>query len=421
MADASSASKARFLADLRAEQAQWEALLHAIGEEHMTQPGVAADWSVKDIVAHLTGWRQRTVGRLQAALRHEPAPPPPWPPHLQSDDEINAWIYATNRDRPLADVLRESREVFQQLVGTLEAFPEVELLDMTRFPWLEGEPLTAAAFFAHFHEEHEPDMRAWLARVTPSIGVVEAGRTGRREDLMTGKMIEFDTAGTPAPGYLAMPNAPESTAPGVVVLHAWWGLTEPFRQVCDRLAEAGYVALAPDLYRGRSTTVVEEAKALAGALDDEQDRVRGDIAGAVQYVRQHARRGAPHAAEGPAPLALIGFSLGGAYALDTSVTLAEDIAAVVDFYATYTGPDYDSARAAYLCHFAEDDAWEPAEAVAEMEQVLRAAKRPVTVYTYPGTTHWFFEANRADAYNPAAAALAWERTLAFLNTALRRP
>jgi hypothetical protein len=163
-------SKAQLLDDLRAEQAQWEALLQDIGEEHMTQPGVAAEWSIKDIVAHLTGWRRRTVGRFQAALRHEPAPPPLWPLHLQDDDEINAWIYAANRDRPLAEVLSESRDIFQQLVETLDAFPEADLLDPTRFPWLEGEPLSGAAFFGHFHEEHESDMRAWLERIRREEG-----------------------------------------------------------------------------------------------------------------------------------------------------------------------------------------------------------------------------------------------------------
>jgi hypothetical protein len=160
----SNTSKAQFLDDLRAEQAYWEALLQDIGEDHMTQPGVAGEWSIKDIVAHLTAWRRRTVGRFQAALHHEPTPPPFWPEHLQTDDEINAWIYVGNHARPLADVLRESRDVFDQLVETLDAFPEAELLDPTYFSWLEGEPLTAAALFGHFHEEHEPDMRAWLDR-----------------------------------------------------------------------------------------------------------------------------------------------------------------------------------------------------------------------------------------------------------------
>ena len=160
-------SKAQFLEDLKSEQAQWEALLRDIGEDHMTQPGVAGEWSIKDIVAHLTGWRRRTVERLQAALRHEPSPPSPWPAQLQTDDEINAWIYDANRDRSLADVLRDSREVFQQLVETLDAFPEAELRDPARFPWIEAEafPLTGTVLFGHFHDEHEPDMRAWLERI----------------------------------------------------------------------------------------------------------------------------------------------------------------------------------------------------------------------------------------------------------------
>ncbi len=158
-------SKTQLLGELRDEQSRWEALLREIGEENMTQPSVAGGWSIKDIVAHLTGWRRRTVGRFQAALRHEPPRAPNWPAHLQTDDEINAWIYAANGDRPLAEVLRDSREVFQQLVEALDAFPEADLRDPARFPWMEGEPLTGAAFFAHFHEEHEPDMRAWLDRV----------------------------------------------------------------------------------------------------------------------------------------------------------------------------------------------------------------------------------------------------------------
>lgn len=161
----SAASKARLLSDLRNEQAGWEELLDEIGEERMIQPGVAGEWSVKDIIAHLTGWRRRSVGRFQAALRHEPTPPTPWPAHLETDDEINAWIYAASRDFSVSEVLRESREVFQQLVETLDAFPEADLLDPARFPWMEGAEPTGAAFFAHFHEEHEPDMRAWLDRV----------------------------------------------------------------------------------------------------------------------------------------------------------------------------------------------------------------------------------------------------------------
>lgn len=159
-------SKADVIAELYREYGQWEDLLAEIGQARMEQPGVAGDWTIKDVIAHLTGWRRRTVERFQAALRGQPEPPTPWPAHLTTDDEINAWIYETNRDRPLREVLDDSRQVFQQLAAALEAFPEAELLDPQHFPWMEGQPVTGAAFFGHFHEEHEADMRAWLARQT---------------------------------------------------------------------------------------------------------------------------------------------------------------------------------------------------------------------------------------------------------------
>jgi hypothetical protein len=159
-------SKAQLLTDLKDEQAHFEALLGEIGEAHMQELGVAGDWSMKDIVAHLTNWRRRTVASFQAALSHKSSFSPPWPPNLETDDEINAWIYAANKDRPLSDVLEESHAVFEQLVEALSAFSEAELLEPNRFGWLEGEPMSGAAFFGHFHEGHEPDMRAWLGKVT---------------------------------------------------------------------------------------------------------------------------------------------------------------------------------------------------------------------------------------------------------------
>lgn len=246
---------------------------------------------------------------------------------------------------------------------------------------------------------------------------------------MPGRMIEFDSAGTAAPGYLATPvNHAGTAAPGVVVLHAWWGLTDPFRQVCDRLAEAGFVALAPDLYRGESTSLVAEAEALGAALDQRVERWRGDIAGAVRFLRQdgYLRQDRQHDSTSASSsaasdsVALLGFSLGGAYALDMSAILPDEIDAVVVFYDAYADPEYGAARAAYLCHFAADDAFLPAEKVADLGRALQAAGRPATFYTYPGTKHWFFEANRPDAYDAAAAALAWERTIAFLNATLSR-
>ena len=225
-------------------------------------------------------------------------------------------------------------------------------------------------------------------------------------------MIQFPVSDGTAPGYLALPRG--GKGPGVVVLHEWWGLTEPFRQASDRLAEAGFVALAPDLYHGKTTDSVEEAEALGAALDGNMERWRGDIAGAVQELHRHEP---PSVAGGHGKIAIVGFSLGGSYALDMSVTLAQEIAAIVTFYVAWAEPDYSKASATYLCHFAEHDPFQSSEAGTEMEQALQAAGRVVTCYTYPGTKHWFFDANRPE-YHAEAARLAWERTIAFLHQQL---
>jgi hypothetical protein len=158
--------KSELLNGPQEEYQQWEALLDQIGPARMDQPGVTGYWSIKDIVAHLTGWRRRTVARLQATQHNEPEPPPPWPAHLQTDDEINAWIYESNNGRSVGEVLDESHQVFQQLLAAIEGLPDEVLIDpVHHLPWLDGQPFKASEFFAHFHEEHEPDMRAWLARV----------------------------------------------------------------------------------------------------------------------------------------------------------------------------------------------------------------------------------------------------------------
>ena len=157
--------KSEFLNGLREEYQQWEAFLNQIDLLQMDEPGVAGHWSTTDIIAHLTGWRRRTVARLQAAQRGEPEPPPPWPAHLQTDDEINEWIYESNHGRSVPEVLDESHQVFQQLFTAIEGLPDPVLKDPQRYlPWLEGNPFSPAEFFAHFHDEHEPDMRAWLER-----------------------------------------------------------------------------------------------------------------------------------------------------------------------------------------------------------------------------------------------------------------
>jgi carboxymethylenebutenolidase len=207
-------------------------------------------------------------------------------------------------------------------------------------------------------------------------------------------------------GYLVLP--PSGAGRGVLVLHAWWGLNDTMKSFCNRLAESGFTAFAADLYHGQIATTIPEAEKLRDATDIQQ--ARANIAEAVSFLSQRA-------AQADQGLAVIGFSLGAYFALALSAAQPKLIRSVVVFYGT--GPvDFSASQAAYLGHFAEKDIFESNEDVDALEQSLRAAGRPVTFHRYPGTGHWFFERDRTDAYNAAAASLAWERTLAFLKGTL---
>lgn len=203
-------------------------------------------------------------------------------------------------------------------------------------------------------------------------------------------------------GYLAVPNAGQGA--GVLILHAWWGLNDTIKRFCDRLAQEGFVAYAPDLYHGRIAQTIEEAESLSGAAEVEP--IKTDIAAAVVFLSQQA-------ATADDKLSVIGFSFGAYFALELAADMPERIRAVTLFYGTGEA-DVARSQAAYLGHFAEQDDYEPTEFVNQLEASLKAAGRPVTFHRYPDVDHWFFEPDRPDAYNQAAAELAWERTITFL-------
>jgi carboxymethylenebutenolidase len=205
-------------------------------------------------------------------------------------------------------------------------------------------------------------------------------------------------------GYLAVP--PAGKGPGVLVLHAWWGLNDTIKAFCTRLAGSGFTAFAPDLYHGKVADTIPAAEALGKALDASYLQAKAEVMEAALFLNEFT-------GQAGAGLAVIGFSLGAYYALDLAAAAPEHIRSVVLFYGT-GGGDWTGSKADYLGHFAENDRFEPPSNVAELEAALRGAGRPVTFYRYPGAGHWFFEPDRAQAYNPAAASLAWERTLAFL-------
>jgi carboxymethylenebutenolidase len=205
-------------------------------------------------------------------------------------------------------------------------------------------------------------------------------------------------------GFLAVP--PTGKGPGVLVLHAWWGLNDTIKAFCRRLSESGFVVFAPDLYHGKVADTIPDAEALGKALDANHLQAKAEIAEATKFLNERVGN-AEH------DLAVIGFSLGAYYALDLSVADPEHIRSVVIFYGTGVD-DFSNSRATYLGHFAEKDEFEPQSNIDSLEESLRQAGRPVTLYRYPDTGHWFFEPDRQQAYDPEAASLAWDRTLEFL-------
>lgn len=212
-------------------------------------------------------------------------------------------------------------------------------------------------------------------------------------------------------GYLAAPGA--GKGPGVLVLHAWWGLTHFITELCDRLAAEGFVAFAPDLFAGQTAQTIDQAEQLVGTEDYEATKTI--IENAVDFLHQHL---AVHGDQ----IGIIGFSYGAAYALLAATHLRPaEIGATVVIYGNHPGldrDDYAIAESAFLGHFAEDDPYEKPEDARKTLAEMHAAGREATLHFYSGTGHWFFEADRPDAYHPEAAQLVWERTLTFLQRRL---
>lgn len=143
------------------EREGWQALLAEIGEDRMEEPGPMGAWTFKDLAAHLTAWRGRTLARLAAGPDGD-VPPAPWPASLETDDDINDWIHAQHRDQPLGDVLADADQSFERLANLIETMPEEDLMTPGRFEWMGSRPLVELEFFGHLHEEHEPSIREWL-------------------------------------------------------------------------------------------------------------------------------------------------------------------------------------------------------------------------------------------------------------------
>lgn len=223
-----------------------------------------------------------------------------------------------------------------------------------------------------------------------------------------GREIEFDSDGEAVAGYLATPGS--GRGPGVLVIQEWWGLVPHVRDVCDRFAREGFVALAPDLYRGETTKDPDTAGRLMMNL--EIPRAARDLDGAVKALLDEP------ATDGP-KVGAVGFCMGGQLALFAACR-NPSLGAVVDFYGIHPNVklELETLQAAVLGIFAEHDGFIPPEAARNLEADLRAAGKRAVCQIYPGVDHAFFNDTRPEVYDASTAGLAWQQAVGFLKESL---
>lgn len=220
---------------------------------------------------------------------------------------------------------------------------------------------------------------------------------------MAGQIVEFASNGGTARGYLSKPES--GTGPGVIVIQEWWGLVDHIKDIADRFARAGFVALAPDLYHGKTAKSPDEAGKLFMALNIGQAEL--DLRGAIQFLLGQEETTGKKAGT-------VGFCMGGQLSLYAACANA-NVGACVNFYGIHPNvhPNIANLQAPVLGFFAEKDGSVPPEAARKLEAELKSAGKQAEFHIYPGVGHAFFNDTRAEVYNAAYAKQSWERMLKF--------
>lgn len=226
---------------------------------------------------------------------------------------------------------------------------------------------------------------------------------------MAGQMVEFPSNGGTASGYLAIPA--EGKGPGVIVIQEWWGLVPHIKDVCGRFAAEGFVALAPDLYHGRTTTSPDEAGKMMMAL--KIDEAEKDLRGAITFLLDHEATTADK-------VGTVGYCMGGALSLYTATKNAQ-VGACVVFYGGHpnVSPDLPNLQAPVLGLYAERDGFVTPELVHALENRLKELGKSAETHIYPDADHGFFNDTRPTVYNETAAKDAWQRVLEFFRQNLK--
>ncbi len=219
------------------------------------------------------------------------------------------------------------------------------------------------------------------------------------------RMVTLKAGGKDFQSYFAEPK--EGGGPGVLLLHAWWGLKPFFKQVCDRMAEQGFVVIAPDLRQGQIAHTVDEAREL---MEQSDNQLTDETATAAMNYLVHYPSRKGH------KIGVIGFSMGAAWALVLAAREPERVGAVALFYGS-NEVDFSRVQARVIGHFSDVDEWEPYDQTRDIEEKMKAAGVDANFYIYPGLAHWFVEEDRPE-YDAKGTRLAWDRTLEFLKTSL---
>jgi carboxymethylenebutenolidase len=208
--------------------------------------------------------------------------------------------------------------------------------------------------------------------------------------------VSIDAAGGPMEGYVAAPDG-WPPGPAMVVVQEWWGLNDDIMDICRRLAAEGYAAVAPDLYRGKRPAEPDDAQKIAMELD--RDKAIEDLMAAVGWLLDECDS-----------VGALGFCMGGSLVWELAVR-DDRLLAAVPFYgmADIRGKELVTP---VMAHFAGIDRYSP-KLLDDLRRELDEQRFAHQMFVYDGAHHGFFN-HTGDAYQPEAAALAWDRTIAFL-------
>lgn len=221
-----------------------------------------------------------------------------------------------------------------------------------------------------------------------------------------GQMVNFQSNGGTCDGYLAKS---QDTGPAIVVIQEWWGLVDHIKDVSERFAGEGFIALAPDLYHGQTAKEPDQAGKLLMALNT--DRAITDMSGAIAYLRGN----------GASKVGCVGFCMGGALSIVLATRAPVD--AAVAYYGlpsqSMGDVDYSKLQGPVLGHFAEHDDWASPVTPGEVIGQIQAVGKSAEMHVYEGTHHAFFNDSRPEVYDADAAGKSWERTIDFFRANLQ--